>query len=76
MTISLLAAYTKNEHIIGAQGKIPWNLPSERNYFKTICNNKFVIPARMCSILIDGKERLKEIKKEVKECLAKVKKDQ
>lgn len=46
MTISLLAAYTKNEHIIGAQGKIPWKLPSERNYFKKICNNKFVLMGR------------------------------
>lgn len=40
------------------------------------CNNRFVIPARMCSISINGKEKLKEIKKEVKECLAKVKKYQ
>lgn len=46
MKISLLAAYTKNKHIIGAQGKIPWNLPSERDYFKKICKDKFVIMGR------------------------------
>lgn len=46
MKISLLAAYTKNKHIIGAQGKIPWKLPSERDYFKKICQNKYVIMGR------------------------------
>lgn len=46
MKISLLAAYTKNNHIIGAQGKIPWNLPSERDFFKKICKDKFVIMGR------------------------------
>lgn len=46
MKISLLAAYTKNKHIIGAQGKIPWNLPSERDFFKKICKDKFVIMGR------------------------------
>lgn len=46
MTISLLAAYTKNDYIIGAQGKIPWNLPSERDYFKKICSGKYVIMGR------------------------------
>lgn len=46
MKISLLAAYTKNKHIIGAQGKIPWKLPSERDYFKKICKNKYVIMGR------------------------------
>lgn len=46
MTLSLLAAYTKDKHIIGAQGKIPWKLPSERNYFKKICNQKYVIMGR------------------------------
>lgn len=44
--ISLLAAYTKYNHIIGAQGKIPWNLPSERDFFKKVCNKKFVIMGR------------------------------
>ena len=44
--ISLLVAYTKNKRVIGAQGKIPWNLPSERNRFKEICRGKYVIMGR------------------------------
>ena len=79
MTISLLAAYTQNEHIIGAQGKIPWKLPSERNYFKKICNNKFVImgrksfdeigkPLSYCNLIVltknNGKKSLLQIQKD------------
>ena len=44
--ISLLVAYTKNKRVIGAQGKIPWNLSSERNRFKQICRDKYVIMGR------------------------------
>ena len=44
--ISLLVAYTKNKRVIGAQGKIPWKLPSERNRFKAVCNGKYVIMGR------------------------------
>ena len=44
--ISLLVAYTKNKRVIGAQGKIPWNLSSERNRFKQICRGKYVIMGR------------------------------
>ena len=44
--ISLLVAYTKNKRVIGAQGKIPWNLSSERNRFKEICRGKYVIMGR------------------------------
>ena len=44
--ISLLVAYTKDKRIIGAQGKIPWNLSSERNRFKEICRGKYVIMGR------------------------------
>ena len=44
--ISLLVAYTKNKRVIGAQGKIPWKLSSERNRFKQICNGKYVIMGR------------------------------
>ena len=44
--ISLLVAYTKNKRVIGAQGKIPWKLSSERNRFKAICNGKYVIMGR------------------------------
>ena len=44
--ISLLVAYTKNKRVIGAQGKIPWKLSSERNRFKEICAGKYVIMGR------------------------------
>ena len=44
--ISILVAYTKNNRIIGNNGKIPWNLPSERTRFKKICHNKPVIMGR------------------------------
>ena len=44
--LSLLVAYTKNKRVIGAQGKIPWKLSSERNRFKEICKNKYVIMGR------------------------------
>ena len=43
---SLLVAYTKNKRVIGAQGKIPWKLSSERNRFKEICRGKYVIMGR------------------------------
>lgn len=43
--ISLLVAYDKNR-IIGARGKIPWNLSSERRRFKQICQNRTVIMGR------------------------------
>jgi dihydrofolate reductase len=45
-SISLLAAYTKNNRVIGSQGKIPWNIPSERNRFKSICSGKKIIMGR------------------------------
>ena len=44
--ISLLVAYTKNKRVIGAQGKIPWKLSTERNRFKAICHGKYVIMGR------------------------------
>ena len=44
--INLLVAYTKNKRVIGAQGKIPWKLSSERNRFKEICAGKYVIMGR------------------------------
>lgn len=64
--LSILVAYTKNNRVIGAQGKIPWNLSSERNRFKAICNKKTVIMGRKtfeeighalpyCTILIVSK---------------------
>ncbi|MCQ2591609.1 MAG: dihydrofolate reductase [Treponema sp.] len=45
MIISLLVAYSKNR-VIGNKGKIPWNLPSERNRFKQICQGKNIIMGR------------------------------
>ena len=44
--ISILVAYTKNKRIIGSKGRIPWNLPSERNRFKAICQNKQILMGR------------------------------
>ena len=43
--LSLLAAYSKNR-VIGSEGKIPWNLPSERNRFKSLCAGKKIIMGR------------------------------
>lgn len=45
MNTAILVAYSLNR-VIGAQGVIPWNLPSERNRFKEICKNKKVIMGR------------------------------
>ena len=44
--VSILVAYTNKNRIIGSEGKIPWNLPSERNRFKEITNNKYIIMGR------------------------------
>lgn len=46
MQVTLLAAYTKDDYIIGSQGKIPWNLPGERIRFKAACNGKMVVMGR------------------------------
>jgi len=43
--LSLLVAYSENR-VIGSGGKIPWNLPSERNRFKQLCNGKFILMGR------------------------------
>ena len=67
--ISLLVAYTKNKRVIGAQGKIPWKLSSERNRFKQICQNKYVImgrksfeeigkPLPYCTLVVVSHERI------------------
>ena len=45
-TISILVAYTQNKRIIGAQGNIPWKISTERNRFKQICNNKYILMGR------------------------------
>lgn len=44
--VYLLVAYTKNKRVIGAQGKIPWELSSERTRFKQICAGKKIIMGR------------------------------
>lgn len=46
MNISILVAYTKKDRVIGSEGKIPWNIPSERFRFKQICGGKKVIMGR------------------------------
>jgi len=46
ISISLLVAYTAKDRVIGAQGKIPWFIPSERDRFKSICRGKYVIIGR------------------------------
>lgn len=45
-TVSILVAYTKKDRVIGANGKIPWHLNSERNRFKQICSGKKIIMGR------------------------------
>ena len=45
LNISLLVAYDRNR-VIGADGKIPWSLSSERNRFKQVCHNKYIIMGR------------------------------
>ena len=45
MNTAILVAYAQNG-VIGAQGEIPWKLPSERNRFKEICKNKTIIMGR------------------------------
>lgn len=46
LSISILVAYTSKNRVIGSQGKIPWNLSSERTRFKKICKNKYIIMGR------------------------------
>ena len=42
---SIIVAYDKNR-VIGLNGKIPWNLPSERDRMKKICSGKKIIMGR------------------------------
>lgn len=46
MNISILVCYSLPSRTIGLNKKIPWNLPSERDLFKKICKNKYVIIGR------------------------------
>ena len=74
--ICFLVAYTKNRRVIGFQGKIPWNLTSERNRFKQLCAGKKIIMGRKsfdeighalpyCTIIIVSKN----LKTAPKDCL-------
>ncbi len=45
MSCSIIVAYSKN-WIIGQDAKIPWNIPSERDRFKVLCNGKKIIMGR------------------------------
>ena len=42
---SIIVAYSKNR-VIGCNGKIPWNIPSERDRMKKICSGKKIIMGR------------------------------
>lgn len=44
--ISLIAAMTKVEHIIGDQGKMPWHLPADLAWFKQHTVDKPIIMGR------------------------------
>ena len=44
--ITIIAAYSQNSRIIGAQGKIPWALSSEMNHFKKTTSGNAVIFGR------------------------------
>lgn len=72
INISLLVAYSKNR-VIGKDGKIPWFIPSERDRFKSICKDKFVLmgrktfeeigkPLSYCTIIVISKS-LKSVPK-------------
>lgn len=41
----IVSAMSKNR-IIGVQGRVPWNVPSDRQYFKDLTSNKTVIMGR------------------------------
>ena len=44
--LSIIAAFSKYNHAIGNNGRIPWDLPGERFYFKEITLNSTVIMGR------------------------------
>lgn len=73
--ITLIAACSKNR-VIGCNGKIPWNIPTERDRFKELTKGKFVIMGRKsfeeishalsyCTIIVVSKS----LKKVPKGCL-------
>lgn len=73
--ITLIAACSRNR-VIGCNGKIPWNIPTERDRFKELTKGKFVIMGRKsfeeishalsyCTIIVVSKS----LKKVPKGCL-------
>lgn len=42
----IVAAMAKGSNVIGMNGKLPWNLPEERELFKTLTKNKILILGR------------------------------
>lgn len=73
--ITLIAACSKNR-VIGCNGKIPWNIPTERDRFKELTKGRFVIMGRKsfeeishalsyCTIIVVSKS----LKKVPKGCL-------
>lgn len=44
--IAIIVAYTKNERVIGCNGKIPWNIPDEISHFKELTTGNVVIMGR------------------------------
>lgn len=49
--ITLLVAIDKNG-LIGNNGKLPWNIPEDMKFFKTITNNQIVVMGRKTYISI------------------------
>ena len=46
VTISLVAAITKDTHIIGTEGKLPWHLSDDLKHFKKLTVGKTVMLGR------------------------------
>ncbi len=43
--LTIIAACSENR-VIGVKGKIPWSFKKDRDYFKALCKDKFVIMGR------------------------------
>ena len=44
--IALIVAYSKKNRVIGANGKIPWQIPGEKTRFKNLTTQNVVIMGR------------------------------
>lgn len=42
----IVAAIAKQTNVIGINGRLPWNLPEEREMFKTLTRNKILVLGR------------------------------